>query len=96
MSRPVAELLLDDMQRDGGMYWGRTIQSVVTTLGLLGYDFDEVAYLIRERDRIGQERYGVRLTANTLRPDGTPYDWRREAAEELADALLYLRAAIEQ
>ena len=52
--------------------------------------------LLRARDAKGRATYGHPLRADTRKPDGSRYNWREEAAEELADALLYLRAAIEE
>lgn len=52
--------------------------------------------LLRARDAIGRERYGHPLRVDTLHADGTPYNWLNEAGEELADALLYFRAAVEE
>lgn len=50
-------------------------------------DYPALAELALAREAVGLERYGKVVDAI-----GDPRDWRKEAAEELIDALVYLRA----
>ena len=72
------------------------ISALADTLDRMTGSVEASKALLRERDAVGVATYGTRLYADTRKPDGSRYDWRQEAAEELADALLYLRAAIEE
>lgn len=53
---------------------------------------EDVASIIRERIEVGMQRYGKKLRWDTVRPDGTKYSWPIETIEEIADALIYLKA----
>lgn len=97
---PVVDLVLADIEMLRYERFGArqdiAYRDVVAALLHLGLDGEAISALLRVRDAAGLATYGTRLCHDTRKPDGSRYDWRQEAAEELADALLYLRAAIEE
>jgi len=89
----VADLLTDE--RTSLTQWTQPMLSTALALHDLGVDYDDFIARVRARDAMGRATYGHPLRPDTLRQDGTPYDWREKAIDELVDALLYLRAAME-
>lgn len=91
---PVVDLVLAEYRRGTG--WDADMRQVGDTLDMMTGSESRSMDLLRARDAKGRATYGHPLRSDNRKPDGSRYDWRQEAAEELADALLYLRAAREE
>lgn len=92
---PVIDLVVNELINGNQPYCEASLL-VERAFVALGFGTTILADLLRARDAAGRATYGHPLRHDTRKTDGSRYNWRQEAAEELADALLYLRAAIEE
>ena len=63
----------------------------MTICQTLAAQFPDLADHFNERERLGMERYGAPLD-----PVKDARDWRKEAREELLDAMVYLTAQLDR
>lgn len=86
---PVWDLVINDLQRHQGND-SRLLDPELQAKGLAREVIDATLADMRERDRVGRERYGTPLTTHNGR------DHLVDAYQEALDGVVYLRAHLEE